>query len=134
MVIRELFEGEWTLEVSMSHPFFLPNIPVRLSVPVKLERGVQLRAGVEIVSVGGAVVIDAPAGVAHMTGADGVTRLETAKDGRVAIDGVAPGSYRVEMCEDDACARILRRWDTVQVARGKKVLLVPADDPSTRSN
>ena len=134
VVIRELFEGEWTLEVSMSHPFFLPNIPVRLSLPVKLERGVQLRAGVEIVSVGGAVVIDAPGGVARTTGPDGVTRLESAKDGRVAIYGVAPGSYRVELCEDASCARVLRRWDRVQVVRGKKVMLATGDDPSTRSN
>jgi len=134
VAIRELSEGEWTLDVTMSHPFFVPALPVRLSVPVKLERGVQLRAGVQIVAVGGAVAIDASAGTARLSGPDGLTRLESAKDGRIAIDGVAPGAYRVELCEDVSCARILRRWDAVQVARGKKALLAIADDPSTRSN
>lgn len=134
VVIRELPEGEWTLSLSMSHPFFLPALPVRLSVPFKLERGVQVRAGVEIVSVGGAVLVDAPAGVARLTDPDGVKRLEPAKDGRVAIDGVAPGAYRVEMCEDDACARVIRRWDGVRVVRGAKVVLAVSDDSTSRSN
>jgi len=134
VVIRELPEGEWALDLSMSHPFIVPNVSVRLSVPVKLERGVQLHASVEIVSVGGAVVIEAPTGVARMTGPEGVTRLESAKDGRVAIDGVAPGSYRVELCEDASCARVLKQWDAVQVVRGKKLGLTIAGEPVTPSN
>ena len=109
VVLRELPEGEWMLDVTISHPFFAPALPVSLSVPVKLERGVQLRPGVEIVSVGGEVVIDAPAGAARVTAPDGVTRTVSAKDGRIAIDGVAPGNYRVELCEDASCARPLRR-------------------------
>jgi len=134
VAIRELPEGEWTLDLSMSHPFFVPALPVRLSLPVELERGVELRAGVEIVSVGGAVVIDAAAVVARMTGPDGVTRVEPAKDGRVAIDGVAPGRYRVELCEDASCARVRKQWDAVPVVRGKKLVLTTANEPVTSSN
>lgn len=134
VTIRELPEGEWTLDLTMSHPFFVPALPVRLSVPVKLERGVQLQAGVEIVAVGGAVAIEAASGTARLSGPDGQTRLEPAKDGRVTIDGVALGSYRVELCEDPSCGRVLRRWDRVQVIRGKRVVLVTVDDPITRSN
>jgi len=134
VAIRELPEGEWTLDLSMSHPFFVPALPVRLSLPVKLDRGVQLRAGVEIVSAGGAVVIDSPAGSARVTGPDGKPRLESATDGRIAIDGVVPGSYRVELCEDASCARVLKQWDAVQVVRGKKLVLTTADEPVTPSN
>jgi len=134
VVIRELPEGEWTLDVTISHPFFVPAVPLRLSVPVKLERGVHVRAGVDVASVGGSVVIDEPEGSARLTGPDGTTRIESAKDGRIAIDGVTPGAYRVELCEDDACARVIRRWDRVQLARGKQVALTTSPQPDTSAS
>jgi hypothetical protein len=123
VMLRELPEGEWTLDVTMSHPFFVPAVPIHLTVPVKLERGGLVRASIEIVSVGGAVVFEAPSGAARLTGPEGVPRVTAAKDGRIAIDGVAPGSYDVEVCEDSACARVIRRWDAVQVARGRQLVL-----------
>jgi hypothetical protein len=123
VVLRELPEGEWTLDATISHRFFVPPAPVHLSVPVKLERGVLSRAGVAIASVGGAVVIDGATGTARVLAPDGTARVETAKDGTIAINGVAAGFYDVEMCEDSRCARVLRRWEAVQVIRGQKVVL-----------
>ncbi len=117
----------------MSHPFFVPAIPLHLSIPVELERGMQIRADVEVAFVGGAIVIEAPSGSARLTGPDGVMRVTEAKDGTIAIDGVAPGSYRVELCEDAACARVVRRWDEVRVVRGEKAVLAEANDPATTS-
>lgn len=133
IVLRELPPGEWTLDVTMSHPFFVPAIPLHLSIPVELERGMQIRADVEVAFVGGAIVIEAPSGSARLTGPDGVMRVTEAKDGTIAIDGVAPGSYRVELCEDAACARVVRRWDEVRVVRGEKAVLAEANDPATTS-
>ena len=126
VMLRELPEGEWTLDVTMSHPFFVPAGPIHLSVSVKLERGALVRERVEIVSVGGAVAFEASSGAARLTGRDGVARIAAAKDGTIAIDGVAPGSYAVEMCEDAACARVVRRWEGVQVARERRVVLTAA--------
>jgi hypothetical protein len=73
--------------------------------------------------VGGAVVIEAPAGTGRLTGPDGVARVQTAKDGTIALDGVAAGAYRVEVCEDAACARVSRKWEDVRVTSAQRVVL-----------
>ncbi len=126
VMLRELPEGEWTLNVTISHPFFVPAAPVRLSVPVKLERGARTHARFEVAAVGGAIAIEAPAGAARLSGPEGPARVVAAKDGSIAIDGVSPDAYRVELCEDAACARVVRRWDEVRVSRGQKVVLTAA--------
>jgi hypothetical protein len=123
VVLRELPEGEWTLDLTMSHPFFVPPAPVTLRTKVKLERGRLVRTGVEVAAIGGAVVIEAPTGAARLSGSDGVSRLATANDGSIAIDGVAPDSYHVEMCEDVRCARVVKSWDAVRVPQGQRVTL-----------
>jgi hypothetical protein len=126
VAFRELPEGEWTLDVTISHPFFMPAAPVHLSLPVKLERGRLVSATVEIASVGGAVVIEASSGAARLTSPDGAARVVAAKSGSIAIEGVAPGTHVVELCEDPSCARVVRRWDSVRVDRGHKVVLTTA--------
>jgi hypothetical protein len=123
VMFRELPEGEWTLDVTMSHPFFVPAGPIHLSVPVKLERGASLRAGAEITDVGGAVVFDAPSAAARLSGPDGVARIVSAKDGSIVVEGVTAGAYDVELCEDAQCAHVVRRWDAVRVVRGQKLVL-----------
>jgi len=124
--LRELPEGDWTLDVTVSHPFFVPAAPVHLSIPVELVRGALVRASLEIASVGGAIVIEAPSGTGRLSGPDGVARVVPAQDGHVAIDGVAPAVYLVELCDDPSCARIVRRWEGVRVARGRKTVLTTA--------
>jgi hypothetical protein len=101
----------------------MPAAPVHLSLPVKLERGRLVSATVEIASVGGAVVIEASSGAARLTSPDGAARVVAAKSGSIAIEGVAPGTHVVELCEDPSCARVVRRWDSVRVDRGHKVVL-----------
>jgi hypothetical protein len=123
VVLRELPEGEWTIDVTISHPFFVPATPVHLSVAVNLARGALVHAGVEVASVGGAIVIEASTGAARLSGPDGVLRVESAKDGTITINGVLPGSYHIDLCEDIACTRVSRRWDEVPVVRGQKVVL-----------
>jgi hypothetical protein len=133
VVLRELPEGEWTLDVTMSHPFFVPAAPVHLSVPVKLERGSLVRAGVDVASIGGAIVIEAAAGTARVSGPDGLVRVESAREGAIALNGVPPGSYHVDLCEDSQCAHVSRRWGDVPVVRGQKVdLTTVASGPLVR--
>ena len=123
VALRELPEGEWTLDVTIAHPFFVPDAPAHLAMPVKLERGRLVRAQVEVAAVGGAIEIDAPAGAARLAGPDGSTRIEAARRGTIEFRGVAPGSYGVELCDDARCDRVARRWNEVHVVLGRKVAL-----------
>lgn len=123
VALRELPEGEWTLDVTIAHPFFVPAAPARLRLPVKLERGQRVRTGVDIAGVGGAIAIDAPTGAARLAGPDGATRIEPAHDGTIEFRGVAAGSYGVELCDDAGCGRVARRWNDVRVEVGRKAVL-----------
>jgi hypothetical protein len=123
VVLRELPEGEWTLEVTMSHPYFVPSAPVHLSVPLKLERGALVRASVDVASIGGAIVIETATGVARLSGPDGAVRVESARDGTIAINGVVPGIYHVDLCEDSVCTRVSRRWDEARIIRGQMLVV-----------
>jgi hypothetical protein len=91
--------------------------------PVKLERGAIARAGLDVASIGGAVVIEPPAGAARLSATDGVSRVEETRNGKLQIEGIAPGSYRVELCEDKRCDRTVGRWDDVRVISGRTVVL-----------
>lgn len=118
IAFRELPEGDWTLELTISHPFFVPNAPVAFSTATRLERGALVVGRPEVPAVGGAVAVTTAAGAARLVGATGASRVEASHDGRVTFAGVAPGAYRVELCEDAHCARASRTWRSVQVTRG----------------
>ena len=48
-------------------------------------------------------------------------------DGKASFPGTVPGSYRLDLCEDRACARVLRSWERVVVIGGRTVAVGPGD-------
>jgi len=133
VVFRELPEGAWTLDVTITHPHFMPADPVRVSFPINLERGVKTTTNVEVAAIGGAIAIPERTGAARVSHPGGEPRIVPAQGGGIAVDGVPPGTYAVELCGDPACTRIVRRWDAVSVARGRTVVLDPQIEDGARS-
>jgi hypothetical protein len=119
VVLRELPEGEWTLEVSISHAFFAPPAPIHVVTDVRLARGELVKASAEIASVGGAVVVSAVAASARLTGGEIDQRIASAADGRITFEGVPPGTYEVDACGDPACSGVVKQWSQVTVVRGR---------------
>jgi protocatechuate 3,4-dioxygenase beta subunit len=119
VTFSELPEGDWTLEMSIEHPFFIPAAPARLTADVNLARGIVVVETPAVDDVGGAILLPAGAAAARLTPAEGQARVEVAAGGRVTLRGVLPGVYRVEGCGDARCAHVTQTWPDVAVARGR---------------
>lgn len=117
IVIRPLPTGTGRLDVSVRHPFFLPDGEVRGSFPLTLARGRLVPAPLSIAAIGGAIV--ARGGIAaRLRTPRGESRLEPAERGAVSFPALPPGSYGVDVCADTKCVRVLRSFDLVAVAAG----------------
>jgi hypothetical protein len=112
--------GETRLEVSLSHPHFLPGASVELKVTEPLVRGGLTILKPELAATGASMEVQA-------TG--GVVRLEPAEEGReprscevienaCVMENLVPGGYGLKLCEDPACS--------VQLAAVDELLLEPA--------
>ena len=121
LIIRGLPEGAADLNVSLSHPYFLPpviNVPIR----AELERGTTETVSPLIPAVGGVIRVESDIGVAgRITDSEAESRLEDTDEERVLFENLPPGRYRVELCGDAECATVLRSWDGVEVAPLKTV-------------
>ncbi|MDX1390215.1 MAG: hypothetical protein R3344_13570, partial [Acidobacteriota bacterium] len=124
VLLRDLPEGEIEIELTLSHPHFLPTAEQRWVFENEVERGRLVTLEPSLPSVGGAIVVFGAKGdTARLTGPEGLLRESEETDGSVRFVSVPAGVYRVEMCRDTACDEVRRVWDAAVVEIGETVKL-----------
>jgi hypothetical protein len=115
LVVRDLPEGSATLRIGLRHPYFLPSPWITIPLQATLERGRTIDTRWMSAAFGGALVVVHPAAAVRVSGAKIAPRVVPLQDGRVEIPSLVPGLYRLELCSDAACKRVIETRDGLEV-------------------
>jgi hypothetical protein len=115
LVVRDLPEGSATLRIGLRHPYFLPSPWITIPLQATLERGRTIDTRWMSAAFGGALVVVHPAAAVRVSGAKIAPRVVPLQDGRVEIPSLVPGLYRLELCSDAACKRVIETRNGLEV-------------------
>jgi len=115
LVVRDLPEGAGVLQIRLRHPYFLPSPWITIPVEAMLERGRTFEVQHMLSAVGGALLVIHPAAAVRISGAAVEPRVVELLDGRVEVPSLPAGLYRVDLCSDAACKRILETRDGLEI-------------------
>lgn len=120
ITLRKLPEEKVRLEVTVSHPFFVPETIRVAPAVVTLERGRESEVTVPVPEIGGAMEIAAGESPgALVIDASGNQRRVSAEDGFVRVGGLKAGTYTVRLCAALDCAGATRTWESVEIDLAK---------------
>lgn len=121
--LRRLPEGAFKLSVAVRHPYLIPSSLVLPEQAVDLVRGKLVTLAPVFRSVGGLVEVYGARAAARLVPTEGDPVIGLAVDTKVSFPGTAPGSYRVEACDDATCQRVSHAWERVDVAAARTAIL-----------
>ncbi len=119
--VRGLPRGRQRLEVTLTHPHFLPGPSLTWPIDLELERGQFREVVAEVEALGGAIRLAAPVGAAALHGPWDEPRRLPLEDGQVTFPSLVPGRYRLELFHD--AGEPIRVWPELDVRAGETLLL-----------
>ena len=117
ITLRGLPEETVQVELTLSHPYFVPGTIHVEPLSLALERGREAEVKVPVEEIGGAIEVDAgDAAGALLTDAAGISLRSAADRGFVRFTGLRAASYSVRLCPDAECIHPGRSWTSVAVS------------------